>query len=611
MKHLCLVVFLICGLSGSKLQAQTDTRYTVSFPNLVHHEAQVTAVFSGIQFQVLEVRMARSSPGRYALHEFAKNVYAVKAENSKGQELPVTRPNPYQWNVSGHDGTVKITYTLFADHADGTYAAIDETHAHLNAPATFMYAHGFEVKPSVVDFVLPGGKNWTIATQLKPESATTFSAPTLQYLMDSPVEMANLVWQEWPVTQNGKTQTVRMAMHHNGTKSEFEKYAADTKKMVSQAQAIFGELPVFDFGTYTFICCYVPQASGDGMEHRNSTMITSPRPLKTFATTNLGTVSHEFFHAWNVERIRPQNLEPFNFEQANMSDALWFAEGFTSYYGDLLLCRSGAVPVEEYSKNLGQTLNSFLMQPGKDQYSPVEMSRQAPFVDASRSVDNVNRLNTYVSYYTYGEVLGLALDLTLREKFMDLTLDDLMRAVWTKYGKTEKSYELPALERTLAEVTKDEPFASEFFQKYVYGHVPLDFKKLLQQAGFGLRPVKPKAASLGYAPLEFAQNQATLQTGTQLGSPLYKAGLENGDVLLKLGNKNLRSAKDLETLLKNRKPGDELPLVYKQRGETKKTTVTLIANPALELVKMENKTTPLPDNSKQFRESWLGSKTKL
>ncbi|MBK0402043.1 M61 family metallopeptidase [Adhaeribacter sp. BT258] len=588
------------------LLAQTQTNYTVSFPNLVHHEAEITAEFTGVPAEVLEVRMARSSPGRYALHEFAKNVYAVKATNSKGETLKITRPNLHQWNVTGHNGTVKITYTLFADRPDGTYAAVDETHAHLNAPATFMYAPVFDQKPSFVKFEIPAGKNWTIATQLKPETAkNTFSAPSFQYLMDSPVKIADFMWREWPVQENGKTQTIRFALHHNGSAAEFDKYVEDTKKMVQEAKDVFGELPAFDFGTYTFIGCYMPHAAGDGMEHRNSTILTSSRPLKTHAKDNLGTVSHEFFHAWNVERIRPQNLEPFNFADANSSDALWFAEGFTNYYGDLLLCRSGLLSVDDYAKVLSNNLNNFLLLPGKDLYSPAEMSRQAPFVDAARSVDNTNRLNTFVSYYTHGDVLALALDLTLRSEFAGISLDDYMRAIWQKYGKTQKPYVLKDLEQTLAELTKNESFASEFFQKYVYGHAPIDFNPLLKNAGLELRPEKPNEASLGFAPLSFASNRATMQAGSLRGSPLYQAGLENEDVLLKLDGKKITSAKTLQNILKKHKPGNKVTLEFMQRSQVKTATVTLIENPDIEVVSTEKTGKTLSESAKKLRDNWL------
>ena len=118
------------------VQAQTVTKYEISFENAVHHEADISVTYTNLENKVLEVRMSRTSPGRYALHEFAKNVYGVKATDSEGNELEVTRPNPHQWNVSGHDGTVKFEYTLFANRGDGTYSQVDETHAHLNIPAT-------------------------------------------------------------------------------------------------------------------------------------------------------------------------------------------------------------------------------------------------------------------------------------------------------------------------------------------------------------------------------------------------------------------------------------------------------------------------------------------
>ena len=147
--------------------------------------------------------------------------------------------------------------------------------------------------------------------------------------MDSPTEISNFSMRSFEV--NG--QTINFVLHHNGTEAELDTYFEKVKKVVLQEEAVFGELPKFDYGTYTFLACYIPNASGDGMEHRNSTILTSTRSLANGGMDdNIGTVAHEFFHCWNVERIRPKALEPFNFEEANMSGELWFAEGFTSYY---------------------------------------------------------------------------------------------------------------------------------------------------------------------------------------------------------------------------------------------------------------------------------------
>jgi predicted metalloprotease with PDZ domain len=205
--------------------------------------------------------MSRSSPGRYALHEFAKNVYNLKATDSRGRALRVVQANPHQWNIGGHDGTVRVTYTLFGDRADGTYAGIDRSMAHLNIPATFAWARGMDARPVRVTFRLPDPK-WTVATQLFPTSdSTTFTAPDLQYFMDSPTHLGEQSWHQWPVTTNGRTQTMRIALHHLGTRDEEQRYVDATKRIVDAAAAVFGTLPDFDGGTYTFLSTYLPWAA--------------------------------------------------------------------------------------------------------------------------------------------------------------------------------------------------------------------------------------------------------------------------------------------------------------------------------------------------------------
>ncbi|MDP5230837.1 MAG: peptidase M61, partial [Cellulophaga sp.] len=319
------ILFFIWNLT---LFAQTNT-YSISFENALHHEANISATFTDLSSEVLTLAMSRSSPGRYALHEFAKNVYDFKAVDSKGKALKVTRPNPYQWEISGHDGTVTVSYTLFANRSDGTYSQIDESHAHLNIPATFMYAPELAEREIKVDFKVRDDLNWKIATQLPKVSDNTYSAPNLQYFMDSPTEISDFGLREFEVTEtNGDKKKIQFVLHHNGTEAELDTYFEKVKKVVLAQQKVFGELPDYDYGTYTFLACYIPNASGDGMEHRNSTVLTSTRSLAEGGMEgNIGTVSHEFFHGWNVERIRPKDLEPFNFAEANMSGALWFAEG--------------------------------------------------------------------------------------------------------------------------------------------------------------------------------------------------------------------------------------------------------------------------------------------
>ena len=323
MRFQCIkLVLLSCIFSLVSCSQKDDTGstavvYTISFKNAVHHEAEINVSFTEVATGPFAFRMSRTSPGRYALHEFAKNVYNVKATDGQGNLLEITRPDPYQWVVEGHDGTVHVSYTLFANRGGGTYAQVDETHAHLNIPATFMFASAQSERSIEVTFQPRTDLNWNIATQLKKEGGNKYSAPNLQYFMDSPTELSNHQLRSFDVDSNDKTYAINFALHHNGTEEEFDAYFEKVKAIVLQQKAVFGELPDFDFGEYTFLGCYIPNASGDGMEHRNSTILTTTRSLANGGA--IGTVSHEFFHAWNVERIRPQSLEPFDFEEANMS----------------------------------------------------------------------------------------------------------------------------------------------------------------------------------------------------------------------------------------------------------------------------------------------------
>src|SRR6056297_1674426 len=199
---LTLCVYSLCF-------SQTTTKYEISFDNAVHHEAQISVYFDNLEEKVLEVRMSRTSPGRYALHEFAKNVYNVKAYDEDGNELRITRPNPHQWNVSGHNGTVRFEYTLFANRGDGTYSQVDETHAHLNMPATFAWARSYEHRPIEIEFDIREDLNWKIATQLQHQDNNRYSAPDLAYFLDSPVEIADFFMRDESVER----QTIRKNLH--------------------------------------------------------------------------------------------------------------------------------------------------------------------------------------------------------------------------------------------------------------------------------------------------------------------------------------------------------------------------------------------------------------
>lgn len=590
-------------------QSPAAVRYSVGFPNAAHHEARIEARFPDLTADTLSVRMSRSSPGRYSLHEFVKNVYRLEAFDGEGRPLPVRRPDPFGWDIGGHDGTVVVRYTLYADRADGTYAGIDLTHAHLNMPATFIWARGLESRPIVVSFDPPAGSGWRVATQLAATAdPLTFTAPDLDYFLDSPAELSDFTLVEWPVTSGGgREYTIRMAVHHAGARSDVESFAAITRPVVQEARGVFGDFPEFDFGSYTFIADYLPHAYGDGMEHRNSTVLTSSRSLDRAALDLLGTVSHEFVHAWNVERARPRSLEPFDFEGVNMSRELWFAEGFTSYYDDLLIRRAGLIGDREYARRLGDLLNQVLNAPGPRYFSLVEMSMQAALVDRATFNDPTNYANTFLSYYSWGAAVALALDLTLQSRF-GTDLDAYMRAVWARHGAPERPYTVEDLEGILADVSGDEDFAAEFFSRYIYGGELPDFAPLLAGAGYALRRSRPGEAVLGWAELDFGRGGAEVRSATLVGSPLYLAGVDRGDRILSLAGRRITRPADLQAELSARTPGDVVEIEYVQRGRMRRAEPTLEENPALEVVAFEDASLPMPPETVSFREAWLGSR---
>ncbi len=591
-------LFLISLIFPALSSAQTQNEYSISFENAIHHEARITAVFSNLDDAPLELRMSKTSPGRYAIHNFAKNVYSVRAFDSKGRTLELFRPNPHQWDVYGHDGTVVFEYTLFANRGDGTYSQVDESHAILNIPSTFIYPRDYMHRSVQVNFDVREDLNWEIATQLKREGRTTYSAPDGYYFMDSPVLLADYHLREEMVDD----QLIRLALHTPANDNEVNEYFSKVMAIVETQRDIFGELPQFDFGEYTFLAVYMPNASGDGMEHRNSTIITNRKPKDSaLGETSISTVSHEFFHVWNVERIRPASLEPFDFEETNMSDELWFAEGFTSYYTSLTLVRAGIRTEREYVEGLARSINRVFNSPGIQFFNPIQMSQKAPFVDAATSIDPNNFTNTFVSYYTYGSVLGLALDLSLRTRTDNKNLDDFFRLIWDRYGKTEIPYSIKDLESVLEEYT-DSQFTSNFFDRYIYDSQMPDFEGLFRQVGINFDRENPQEGWLGGSITKYG-DEFRLSGNARIGTPLYEAGIQSTDKILSIAGRQLNSRINVEELIANRRPGQTVNIIYERWGEQKTVRVRLGSNPdfSTELIRRPSR------NARALRSDWLGS----
>ena len=363
-----------------------------------------------------------------------------------------------------------------------------------------------------------------------------------------------------------------------------------------------GELPKYDYGEYVFLACYVPNASGDGMEHRNSTVVTSTRTLANGGMKgNIGTVSHEFFHSWNVERIRPQSLEPFDFEEANMSGELWFAEGFTSYYTNLFLTRAGLMSHESYINSLNGTFNYVWNSPGRSFFNPIEMSYQAPFVDAATSVDPVNRENTFISYYSYGSALGLALDLALRNEKGNLTLDGFMKSVWETHGKKEKPYTVDDLNKALNKYA-GKLFGDYFFSSFIYKSAMPNYEPLFKRVGVVLKQDSKKVFFGAYT------SNGVVGNNPQIGSPAYKVGLNAKDKIVAIDNHVIGSRNSVNTILANYKIGDEITIQFSRYNQLRTVKTKLIKDPSYSIMTFEKAGLEVTPEMLKNRKEWLDKK---
>jgi predicted metalloprotease with PDZ domain len=350
------------------------------------------------------------------------------------------------------------------------------------------------------------------------------------------------------------------------------------------------------------------------MEHRNSTVLSASGTLAQDAVLLLRTASHEFFHSWNMERIRSAEIEPFDFTRADPSRGLWFGEGFTNYYDRLAVRRAGLLSDSAYAVQVAAVVNDVTLAPGRRFFSPMEMSLQAPFVDAATAIDPTNQANTFLSYYTWGAGVGLALDLTLRGRFQGRTLDGFMRLLWERFGRPprryglRRTYTVDDLERCLGGYAGDAAFAREFFARYVRGREAPEYAALLAQAGFLVRPSQPGAAFAGALELIPDSAGAVVGAGTIAGTPVYAAGVEAGDRILSAAGRPVRSAAEWTALLASHAPGDEVPLVFRQRGREVRAALRLAPVPFVDVIPAELAGATPSEAQRAFRAAWLESR---
>ncbi len=589
------LLFILLTLQG---YGQLRNEYEISFENAVHHEATINAVFRDLKSDTISFRMSRTSPGRYGLHEFAKNISNVKVTDGDGKELSVTKPNPHQWNVTGHNGTLFLTYTLFGDRGDGTYAQVNQNHALLNPPATFMYVPSLKDRPIQLNIITKNNPKWKIDTQLISQGGNSFLASNLDYFMDSPILISEHKTFSYTIQTGETTQTIKLAIAQEGNEEDINFLFNELQKAIKETQDIFGAYPLFDFGTYTFLICAHPSVVKDEMGHQNSAVITNPNAIQKDNTKlYLNALIHQFLSIWNPKPLQKLSFPNSHDETANISDVLWFTEGFTTYYTNLVLRRAGTLSTQQYLDILSNEYNYVWNAPALKDNTCIEMSRQAPLVDTDTFIDPIGAHNSFVSYNSYGHLIALALDLSLRNK--KLNLDGYMNTLWDAYGTSKTTYTIANLQSALATYAGKE-FSKTFFENYIFNNLQPNFSKLLSSVHVMMKS-KRTECYFG-ANIKFnADQNAEIISYIQKETPAYKAGFEKNDILLTIDNLPFNSQKEFNDIVASYSVKNAASISFVRNGKKRFSVLRFVLNPNIKLLPNPKRTVKLMAK----RQAWL------
>jgi predicted metalloprotease with PDZ domain len=437
-------------------------------------------------------------PGSYLIRDFAKNIVQIKAFCG-GKELQMQKLDKDSWSVQTSGKPITVYYQIYARDLSVRTAFLDQFRAFFNGTSLFIRIHGLESKKHVVSISKPEwldeNKNWKVATSMPQSHLDQFgfgdyTSASYDALIDHPFEISEFLQSSFRV-QGVRHDVVVVGCPH----ANIRKICNDLKLIVKTQIKFWGELPV---DRYTFLINAVSDGYG-GLEHSHSTaLICSKLDLPTGTDENiddnylrfLGLCSHEYFHLWNVKRLKPEKFSPYDLTKENYTELLWAFEGITSYYDDLMLCRAGLIDANRYLNLLAKTITSVKKTRGHSKQTLAESSYYAwtKFYKQDESA-----INTIVSYYTKGSLAALSLDLHLRKKTKGRTsLDTVMRALWKKYGRTGIGIPEDGIEAVAAEVSGLN--LKIFFDQTIRSTQQLPLKKLLSHAGIELHFTAPQNA---------------------------------------------------------------------------------------------------------------------
>ena len=567
----------------------------------------------------LRFQMAKWSPGRYAVFDFAKNVQEFRAFDgrcppgtpcTRKTVRTVTRIDDQTWSVEpAGSTTLTVLYKVFANDLSGTFSQLDERHANYNGGSIFMYIAGH--KPDPVNLVIDPPAGWKIVNgRMDRPGQTEWQFPNWDILIDTPTEIAP-DWTQDSFEVDGKKYHV--VVHSFGP--EGGKRAAlvrDVEKIVRAQVAMWGPP---EFTEYTFLIHYAADDhSGDGMEHLTSTQIIEPGALGEPGVyeDTLGTVSHEFFHVWNVKRLRPVELGPWDFTRPLNTRGLWVAEGFTNYYGHLMLRRARIWDDKRFLNRQAQTIRGIESAPGSRLMSAEESSLSAPFIDDAAHAQLTNLENTAISYYPKGELIGMVMDLLIRGRTKGKSsLDDVMRRMYDEfYVKSPNSsyylrgrgYQPEDLERIVVEVAGAE--FHDFFKRHVRNVEVLPYEEAFGYAGLWLVRTTAKEPFNAGLSLEFEGDVALIENVRNY-SPAETAGLQKNDEIVSLGGRKVTKDSWLKTLARYKK-GESVPVVVKRDRRTIKREM-IMGDPERVEYRIEEKADATPQQ-RGIRTAWLSGR---
>jgi predicted metalloprotease with PDZ domain len=575
-----LAFIAICAsVVAAQEPALKSITYRLAMSRPVSHLFEVSILIElpdELKDKPLQLQMARWSPGRYGVFDFAKNVQEVKAV-AENATRPVTRVNDQTWSVSPLGAThLTVSYKVFGNDLSGTFSQLDTRHANYNGGSIFMYVVGHKPDPVKLQINAPAG--WKIVNgRTERPGQTEWQFPNWDIMIDTPTEIA-LNWTLDDFDVNGKKYHVMV--HSFGP--EGGKRAALVKDIEKIVRAEVGMWGAPEFQEYTFLIHFAADDhSGDGMEHLTSTQIIQPGALADPGTYEgtLGTVAHEFFHVWNVKRLRPAELGPWDFTRPLATRGMWIAEGFTNYYGRLMLHRAGIWDAQQFLAREAETIRGIESAPGSRLMSAEESSLSAPFIDGSPRAQTTNLDNTAISYYPKGELIGMVMDLLLRGRTNGKTsLDDVMRAMYdefylkspnSSYYLRGRGYQTEDLERVASRRSGVD--FSDFFKRYVRDVEVLPYDEAF--AYVGLRLVKTTSKEPFNAGMSIQFEREAIIENVRNNSPAEDAGLQAGDQVLSLGGKD--ASPDWLKTLARYKTGDSVPITVKRDRQTIKTNIVL------------------------------------